>query len=100
MDRRPGYERAALVTVALGAILAPLSSTMIAVALPRIVDDFHTSVGTVGWLVTSYLLALAVVQPVAGSSATGTAGAGSSSAVSSCSAWHRSGRPSRPVWSS
>jgi EmrB/QacA subfamily drug resistance transporter len=59
-------ERAVLVTVALGAILAPLNSTMIAVALPRIIRDFDTSVGTAGWLVTSYLLALAVVQPVAG----------------------------------
>jgi EmrB/QacA subfamily drug resistance transporter len=39
---------------------------MIAVALPDIVDDFDTTIGTVGWLVTSYLLALAVVQPVAG----------------------------------
>ena len=66
MARAPGHERAVLATVALGAILAPLNSTMIAVALPRIVDDFDTSVGTVGWLVTSYLLALAVVQPVAG----------------------------------
>jgi len=61
-----GAERAVLVTVALGAILAPLNSTMIAVALPRIVDDFDTTIGTAGWLVTSYLLALAVVQPVAG----------------------------------
>ena len=59
-------ERAVLVTVALGAILAPLNSTMIAVALPRIVGSFHTSIGTAGWLITSYLLALAVVQPVAG----------------------------------
>ncbi len=59
-------ERMVLVTVALGAILAPLNSTMIAVALPRIIDAFHTTVGTAGWLVTSYLLALAVVQPVAG----------------------------------
>ena len=59
-------ERALLVTVALGAILAPLNSTMIAVALPRIVEGFHSTIGTVGWLVTTYLLALAVVQPVAG----------------------------------
>ena len=66
MTHGRGAERAVLVTVALGAILAPLNSTMIAVALPRIIDDFHTSVGTAGWLVTSYLLALAVVQPVAG----------------------------------
>ena len=55
-----------LIAVALGALLAPLNSTMIAVAVPDIVDDFDTTVGTVGWLVTSYLLALAVVQPVAG----------------------------------
>ena len=63
---RPGAERAVLIAVALGALLAPLNSTMIAVALPDIVDDFDTTIGTVGWLVTSYLLALAVVQPVAG----------------------------------
>ena len=61
-----GAERAVLVAVALGALLAPLNSTMIAVALPDIVDGFDSSIGTVGWLVTSYLLALAVVQPVAG----------------------------------
>ena len=65
-DARPGAERAVLIAVALGALLAPLNSTMIAVAVPDIVDDFDTTVGTVGWLVTSYLLALAVVQPVAG----------------------------------
>jgi len=66
VSQRQGAERAVLVTVALGALLAPLNSTMIAVALPRIIDDFDTTVGTAGWLVTSYLLALAVVQPVAG----------------------------------
>lgn len=66
MSQQVRAERAVLATVALGAILAPLNSTMIAVALPRIVDDFHSTVGSAGWLVTSYLLALAVVQPVAG----------------------------------
>jgi EmrB/QacA subfamily drug resistance transporter len=55
-----------IATVALGAILAPLNSTMIAVALPSIVDDLRTTVGSAGWLITSYLLALAVVQPIAG----------------------------------
>lgn len=59
-------ERGVLATVALGAILAPLNSTMIAVALPSIVHDFDSGVRSVGLLVTSYLLALAVVQPIAG----------------------------------
>ena len=53
-------------TVALGTILAPLNSTMIAVALPRIKDDFDVDVATVGWLVTAYLIALAALQPVCG----------------------------------
>jgi MFS family permease len=63
---RESTERAVVATVALGALLAPLNSTMIAVALPRIIDDFGTSVRAAGWLVTSYLIALALVQPLAG----------------------------------
>lgn len=59
-------ERAVIAAVALGAVLAPLNSTMIAVALPRIIADLETSIGAAGWLVTTYLLALAVVQPPAG----------------------------------
>jgi MFS family permease len=64
--RNGNAERAVVATVALGAMLAPLNSTMIAVALPRIIDDFGSSVRAAGWLVTSYLIALAVVQPFAG----------------------------------
>jgi hypothetical protein len=41
-----------LVTVALGSMLVPLNSTMIAVALPRLVDGFDPSLGSVSWLVT------------------------------------------------
>ncbi len=59
-------ERATLLAVALGGILAPLNSTMLAVALPAIVADFNADIATAGWLMTGYLLAIAVVQPVAG----------------------------------
>jgi MFS family permease len=61
-----GTEGAVIAAVALGTVLAPLNSTMIAVALPQIADDFHVSVGTVSWLVTGYLIALAIGQPLAG----------------------------------
>ena len=47
-------------------MLAPLNSTMIAVALPRIAADFGASPGASGWLVIAYLVAVAGVQPVAG----------------------------------
>jgi EmrB/QacA subfamily drug resistance transporter len=55
-----------LATVASGALLAPLNSTMIAVALPAIRDDFGVGHGALGWLVSSYLITMAVAQPVAG----------------------------------
>ncbi len=55
-----------IVAIALGTMLAPLNSTMIAVALPKIIADFRISVATAGWLVTSYLIAMASLQPVAG----------------------------------
>lgn len=59
-------EWALIVAVALCSMLAPLNSTMIVVALPHIVRDFHASVGMGGWLITLYLIAMASVQPLAG----------------------------------
>jgi len=55
-----------LTTVALGNVLAPLNSTMLAVALPEIRDDFHLSHAEIGWLVSAYLIAMAVAQPIGG----------------------------------
>ena len=66
IEPEPRARGGILATVAMAAILAPLNSTMIAVAQPGIIREFNSSVGAVGWLVTSYLLALAVVQPIAG----------------------------------
>jgi len=50
----------------LGAILAPLNSTMVAVALPDIRHEFSLSHGAVAWLVSGYLIAMAVAQPIGG----------------------------------
>jgi EmrB/QacA subfamily drug resistance transporter len=59
-------ERAMVATVALATMLAPLNSTMIAVALPRVMAEYGVDVGQAGWLVTAYLVAMASLQPVAG----------------------------------
>jgi EmrB/QacA subfamily drug resistance transporter len=59
-------ERPIVLTVALGTMLAPLNSSMIAVALPEVMDEFHVGLGRAGWLVTAYLIAMASFQPVAG----------------------------------
>src|SRR5688500_14514105 len=55
-----------LLTVALGSIVAPLNSTMLAVALPDIRESFDVGHGTVAWLVSSYLIAMAAAQPLGG----------------------------------
>jgi EmrB/QacA subfamily drug resistance transporter len=65
-DRRTA-ERTILVTVVLGAMLAPLNSTMITVALPTLLGDFGRSLVWGSWIVASYLVAMAAVQPLGGS---------------------------------
>lgn len=52
--------------IALGSALVPLNSTMIAVALPEIARDFDISKSRASVLITLYLVAMLVGQPVAG----------------------------------
>src|SRR5436190_8799940 len=53
-------------SIALGNALVPLNSTMLVVALPAIARDFHASVGDTSWLITTYLIAMAALQPIGG----------------------------------
>ena len=53
--------------VASGAILVPLNSTMLAVALPGVMDDFGLGASTVTALVSLYLGSVAIALPIAGS---------------------------------
>lgn len=55
-----------LALAALGSVLAPLNSTMVAIALPDIRQEFGLSHGAVAWLVSGYLIAMAVAQPIGG----------------------------------
>ncbi len=56
--------------LALAAVLAPLNSTIIAVALPSIAGDFNASGALVTrWLVTAYLVVSIVAQSPAGKAA-------------------------------
>lgn len=58
--------RPLLVTIAIGTTLAPLNSTMIAVALPDIQRAFDASVTSTAWLVALYLVAMATGLPIGG----------------------------------
>ena len=53
-------------TIALGTLLNPLNSSMIAVSLLRLGSAFHVTLVTATWLVSSFYLAAAVGQPLMG----------------------------------
>jgi EmrB/QacA subfamily drug resistance transporter len=57
----------AMLGVASGAVLVPLNSTMLAVALPSIMDDFAIDAATVSTLVTLYLGAVTIALLASGS---------------------------------
>ena len=66
-DSIPGaQDRWLLPAIAIGTTLAPLNSTMIAVALPEIQNAFGVSITATSWLVTIYLVAMAAGQPIGG----------------------------------
>ena len=57
----------AMLGLASGAILVPLNSTMLAVALPSVMEEFGVGAATVASLVTLYLGAVAIALPASGS---------------------------------
>lgn len=64
---RPRLITGAMLGLASGAILVPLNSTMLAVALPSIMAEFEIGAATVASLVTLYLGAVAIALPASGS---------------------------------
>jgi predicted MFS family arabinose efflux permease len=62
----PAVAPRVLGAIVLGTLLNPLNSSMIAVALVRIQDDFGAGVVATAWLISSYYLAGAVGQSVLG----------------------------------
>jgi MFS family permease len=65
-DERPLLPWWFVGSVALGTLLNPLNSSMIAVALVSLGTTFHVSLGTAIWLVSSFYLAGAAGQPLMG----------------------------------
>ncbi len=55
-----------MAAILLGTVLNPINSSMIAVALVRIQDDFDVSVVSLSWLISSFYLVAAVGQSVLG----------------------------------
>jgi len=66
-DVSPAAPRAVVPAALAASVLAPLNSTMIVVALPTMLSDLGASVTWGSWIVVSYLVAMAAVQPLGGS---------------------------------
>jgi MFS family permease len=66
MSRRLPPSTPTVLGIAAAVALVPLNSTMIAVALPKIAEDFDISTGTAGTLITVYLFAMLIGQPLGG----------------------------------
>jgi len=55
-----------LLTVIIGTFLGRLDSTIVNLALPKIIKDFNITVSSAGWIATAYILANAVFVPIWG----------------------------------
>jgi EmrB/QacA subfamily drug resistance transporter len=64
----PRYRWWVLISVLAGLFSINVTFTILAVALPRIAREFHTSVITLTWVITGPLLAFGLVAPVFGKS--------------------------------
>ena len=62
----PPQVRRALLALIVGGIAAILDSTMVTLALHTLVVGLHSTDGTIQWVTTGYLLAMAVAIPVTG----------------------------------
>ncbi len=55
-----------LITLALGTLLVGLDKTVVNLAVPRMILDFHTTISLIAWVSTVYLLANSIFIPVFG----------------------------------
>ena len=68
--RFPPVLRKVLLVTVLGSVMSYLDATVVNVALRSLSDTMDTSLATIQWLVTAYLLGLAAVIPASGWAAT------------------------------
>jgi MFS family permease len=65
-EQRLGVPARLVAVVALGVVLNPLNSTMIAIALVGLQHEFEVGVATSSWLVSGFYLAASIGQPLMG----------------------------------
>ena len=61
MDQERSYRRTVLLITSIGAMMAPLDSTIVSVSLPTMASDLNMDYASIIWVPTAYLVALAVL---------------------------------------
>ncbi len=64
--RHPNYKWFVLANIMLGTFMAVLDSTIVNVGLPKIMASFGVGIDKIQWVVTAYMLAMAVMLPTSG----------------------------------
>ena len=64
--RHTGYKWFLLANVMLGTFMAVLDSTIVNVGLPKIMASFGVGLDKIEWVITAYMLAMAVMLPTSG----------------------------------
>lgn len=64
--RNPRYKWWVLLNVMIGTFMAVLDSTVVNVALPKLMTSFGASIDKMEWIITAYMLSMAVMLPTAG----------------------------------
>lgn len=62
----PRYKWFVLANIMLGTFMAVLDSTIVNVGLPKIMSSFGVGLDTIQWVVTAYMLSMAVMLPTSG----------------------------------
>lgn len=65
-ERLPAHVWKAASVAIFGSLLAQIDSTVVNVSLSSLAVDLHTTLGTIQWVTSGYLLALALLMPLNG----------------------------------
>ena len=66
VSQKPFYKWLVVVAVMSGAFLVVLDTTVVNVALPKIMAAFGVNVDKIEWIVTAYMIAMAIMMPSVG----------------------------------
>ncbi|MDR3651655.1 MAG: DHA2 family efflux MFS transporter permease subunit [Paludibacter sp.] len=64
--KSPYYKWFVLANIMLGTFMAVLDSTIVNVSLPKIMSSFGVGLSTIEWVITGYMLSMAVMLPTSG----------------------------------